>query len=64
MSKTNKKMTITESDYINAVLKANREREIELHGRQVSMRGSVSHKSKKDYNRKEGKRVDFPNDGE
>ncbi len=51
------KRTITEQDYIKGVKKANRELEIALFGKQVSMRGAVSHKSKKDYNRQQAKKV-------
>ena len=36
-------------------LKADREKEIEQHGKQVSMRPSKVHKSKKDYDRKKNK---------
>lgn len=53
------KTKITEKDYILAVKKANRELEIAMFGKQVSMRGAVTHKSKKAYNRKRMKRVDF-----
>ena len=52
-------MKITESDYIKAVKKANRDLEIALFGKQVSMRGAVSHKSKKVYDRKKLKKVEF-----
>ena len=51
------KTKITEQDYILAVKKANRELEIAMFGKQVSMRGSVKHKSKKQYNRQRDKRV-------
>ena len=40
---------------LKALLKADREKEIELHGKQVSMRPSRVHKSKKDYDRKKNK---------
>ena len=50
------KTRITEQDYIKAVKKADRELEIALHGKQVSMRGSVMHKSKKAYDRNRFKR--------
>jgi hypothetical protein len=40
---------------IKALLKADREKEIEQHGKQVSMRPSKVHKSKKDYDRKKNK---------
>ena len=36
-------------------LKADREKEIEQYGKQVSMRPSKVHKSKKDYDRKRNK---------
>ena len=38
-----------------ALLKADREKEIEQYGKQVSMRPSKVHKSKKDYDRKKNK---------
>ena len=53
------KSRITEKDYILAVKKANREIEIAMFGKQVSMRGAVTHKSKKAYNRQRDKRVAF-----
>jgi hypothetical protein len=53
------KKTITEKDYINGVKKANRELEIAMFGKQVSMRGAISHKSKKDYNRQQAKRIEW-----
>lgn len=37
---------------VKALLKADREKEIEQFGKQVSMRPSRVHKSKKDYDRK------------
>ena len=40
---------------IKARLKADREKEIEQYGKQVSMRPSKVHKSKKDYDRKKNK---------
>ena len=40
---------------IKALLKADREKEIEQYGKQVSMRPSKVHKSKKDYDRKRNK---------
>lgn len=51
------KMKITERDYVLAVKKANRDLEIAMFGKQVSMRGSVTHKSKKVYDRKKYKRI-------
>ena len=49
--------TISERDYILAVRKADREREIELHGKIISTRPTKTHKSKKAYDRKKNKRV-------
>ncbi len=40
---------------VKALLKADREQEIETYGKQVSMRPSRVHKSKKDYDRKKNK---------
>ena len=40
---------------MKALLKADREREIETYGKQVSLRPSRVHKSKKDYDRKKNK---------
>ena len=40
---------------MKALLKADREREIETYGKQVSLRPSLVHKSKKDYDRKKNK---------
>lgn len=51
------KTKITEQDYIKASKKVNRELEIALYGKQVSMRGAVSHKSKKVYDRKKMKSI-------
>ena len=53
------KNKITEEDYIKGVKKANRELEIAMFGKQVSMRGAVSHKSKKDYNRQRYKKIEW-----
>jgi hypothetical protein len=53
------KSKITEQDYVKAMLKANRELEIELHGKQVSMRVGAKHKSMKGYNRQKAKKVTF-----
>lgn len=58
MKKTNKKLRITEADYILAHRRAARLEEIALHGKPVSMR-SVKHKSKKLYDRKRLRRVDI-----
>jgi len=51
-SKKNKKRQFSS---IKALLKADREKEIAQYGKQVSMRPSRVHKSKKDYNRKRNK---------
>lgn len=40
---------------LKARLKADREKEIEQYGKQVSMRPTKVHKSKKDYDRKRNK---------
>ena len=53
------KTRITTQDYVHAMKKASRELEIELYGKQVSMRGSVKHKSKKAYNRMRDRQVVF-----
>lgn len=53
------KRKITEKDYINGMKKASRELEIAMFGKQVSMRGAVSHKSKKDYNRQRAKKIEW-----
>ena len=53
------KSKITEQDYIKAVKKANRELEIELHGKQISMRGGIFYPSKKKYNRKKFKKYEL-----
>lgn len=51
------KYTITEKDYIKAVRKADREREIEMHGKVISIKPPKTHKSKKAYDRKKNKRI-------
>ena len=51
-SKKNKKKQFSS---VKALLKADREKEIEQYGKQVSMRPSRVHKSKKDYDRKRNK---------
>ena len=54
------KFTITEQDYIKAIRKADREREIEMYGKVTSIRPSKIHKSKKAYDRaKEKNRKNF-----
>lgn len=54
-NKKYKSYRITEKDYILAVKKAERELEIELHGKQISTRPTRIHKSKKVYDRKKNK---------
>ena len=51
-SKKNKKKQFSS---VKALLKADREKEIEQYGKQVSMRPSKVHKSKKDYDRKQNR---------
>ena len=52
--------TITEKDYIKAVSKADREREIEMYGKVISIKPSKIHKSKKASDRaKEKNRKNF-----
>lgn len=46
----NKKLRITEKDFLLANRRASRAEEIEKYGKQISMR-SVTHKSKKIYDR-------------
>ena len=49
---------------LKALLKVDREKEIEQYGKQVSMRPSRVHKSKKDYDRKRNRAIekDIDND--
>ena len=60
-SKKNKKKQFSS---VKALLKADREKEIEQYGKQVSMRPSKVHKSKKDYDRKRNRAIekDIDND--
>ena len=51
------KYTITEKDYIKAVRKADREREIEMHGKVISIKPPKTKKTKKAYDRKKNKRI-------
>lgn len=51
-SKKNKKKQFST---LKSLLKVDREKEIEQYGKQVSMRPSKVHKSKKDYDRKRNK---------
>ena len=55
MKSKSKKLKKQKFSSIKALLKADREREIEQYGKQVSMRPSKVHKSKKDYDRKKNK---------
>lgn len=50
---------MTERDYIKAMRKADRENEIELHGKIISLVPSKMHKSKKEYSRKKFRKSDF-----
>lgn len=59
MGNKSKEYRITERDYIKAVRKADRENEIEIHGKLISLVPSKVHKSKKGYNRKKFKKSDF-----
>lgn len=54
-SKPKKKHKKQQFSSVKALLKADREKEIEQYGKQVSMRPSKVHKSKKDYDRKKNK---------
>ena len=54
MSKKKKNAVL---DYVNAVKKAYREREIAEHGKLISTRPTKIKKSKKAYNRKENKKI-------
>ena len=51
-SKKNKKKQFST---LKSLLKTDREKEIKQYGKQVSMRPSKVHKSKKDYDRKKNK---------
>ena len=53
------KTKITEQDYVIATRKANRELEIAMFGKQVSMCKTRTHKSKKAYDRKKNKKIDI-----
>jgi hypothetical protein len=50
-----KKLKKKQFSNLKSLLKADREKEIEQYGKQVSMRPSKVHKSKKDYDRKKNK---------
>lgn len=53
------KSTITQEDYVKAVKKADREREIAQHGKLISTRPTKAHQSKKVYNRRNNKNIDI-----
>ena len=55
MKSKKKKTKKQQFSSVKALLKADREKEIEQYGKQVSMRPSRTHKSKKDYDRKKNK---------
>ena len=55
MRSKKKKVKKRQFSSVKAFLKADREKEIEQLGKQVSMRPSKVHKSKKDYDRKKNK---------
>lgn len=55
MKSKSKKQKKKQFSSIKSLLKADREKEIEQYGKQVSMRPSKVHKSKKDYDRKRNK---------
>lgn len=55
MKSKSKKLKKKQFSNLKSLLKADREKEIEQYGKQVSMRPSKVHKSKKDYDRKKNK---------
>ncbi len=55
MKSNSKKHKKNQFSTLKSLLKADREKEIEQYGKQVSMRPSKVHKSKKDYDRKKNK---------
>ena len=55
MKSKSKKQKKKQFSNLKSLLKADREKEIEQYGKQVSMRPSKVHKSKKDYDRKRNK---------
>ena len=55
MTSKSKKKKKKQFSSVKALLKADREKEIEQYGKQVRMRPSRVHKSKKDYDRKRNK---------
>ena len=64
MKSKSKKTKKQQFSSLKSLLKADREKEIEQYGKQVSMRPSKVHKSKKDYDRKQNKMIekDLDND--
>ena len=55
MKSKSKKVKKQKFSSVKALLKADREKEIQQYGKQISMRPSKVHKSKKDYDRKKNK---------
>ena len=55
MKSNKKKKNKQKFNSLKSLLKADREKEIEQYGKQVCMRPSKVHKSKKDYDRKRNK---------
>lgn len=55
MKSKSKKPKKKQFSTLKSLLKADREKEIKQYGKQVSMRPSKVHKSKKDYDRKKNK---------
>ena len=55
MKSNSKKHKKNQFSTLKSLLNADREKEIEQYGKQVSMRPSKVHKSKKDYDRKKNK---------
>ena len=64
MKSNSKKHKKNQFSTLKSLLKADREKEIEQYGKQVSMRPSKVHKSKKDYDRKRNRAIekDIDND--
>lgn len=64
MKSKSKKPKKKQFSTLKSLLKADREKEIKQYGKQVSMRPSKVHKSKKDYDRKRNRAIekDLDND--
>lgn len=64
MKSNKKKPKKKQFSTLKSLLKADREKEIKQYGKQVSMRPSKVHKSKKDYDRKRNRAIekDIDND--